>query len=349
MTAVIEVSGLRKSFGQTRALDGLDLRVRAGEVHGFLGPNGAGKTTTIRILLGLLRADGGVARLLDGDPWHDATSLHRRLAYVPGDVTLWPNLTGGEVIDLLGRLRGGLDEKRRAALVERFELDPKKKARAYSKGNRQKVALVAALASDAELLILDEPTAGLDPLMEAAFRACVEDERRAGRSVLLSSHILSEVEALCERVTIIRAGAAVESGTLVELRHLTRTSITAELSTPPHDLAGLPGVHDLDVQGTRVRCQVDAGNLGAFLSRLTNAGVRTLESHPPSLEELFLRHYTDDATGVAAVPAARAAPAVTARDASAQDAASPAGFRRTPDGRSPRSGASPGDGPRNPR
>ena len=209
------VAGLRKSYGKVAALDGLDLRVATGEVHGFLGPNGAGKTTTIRILLGLLRSDCGTARLLGGDPWADATTLHRRLAYVPGDVSLWPNFTGGEVIDLLGRLRGGLDTKRRASLLERFELDPTVKARAYSKGNRQKVALVAALASDVELLMLDEPTAGLDPLMEAAFRACVQEERKSGRTVLLSSHILSEVEALCDRVTIIRRGRTVESGSQI--------------------------------------------------------------------------------------------------------------------------------------
>src|SRR5216684_701211 len=225
VTAAIEVTGLRKSFGWTCALDGLDLSVASGEVHGFLGPNGAGKTTTIRVLLGLIRAGGGTARLFGGDPWHEATTLHRRLAYVPGDVTLWPNLSGGEVIDLLGRLRGGLDEKRRAVLLERFELDPTKKSRAYSKGNRQKVALVAALASGAELLILDEPTSGLDPLMEAAFRDSVEEDRRNGRTVLLSSHILSEVEALCDRVTIIRAGRAVDTGDLASLRHLTRTAI----------------------------------------------------------------------------------------------------------------------------
>src|ERR671930_524362 len=220
MTTAISVSGLVKTFGQTRALDGLDLTVRTGEIHGFLGPNGAGKTTTIRILLGLLRADAGTARLLGGDPWRDSTTLHRRLAYVPGDVTLWPNLTGGEVIDMLGRLRGGLDAKRRAHLLERFELDPRKKGRAYSKGNRQKVALVAALASGVELLLLDEPTSGLDPLMEAVFRECVEEERREnGRTVLLSSHILGEVEALCDRVSIVRRGRTVESGTLDELRH----------------------------------------------------------------------------------------------------------------------------------
>jgi len=295
MTAVIEVAGLRKSFGRTQALDGLDLTVAPGEVHGFLGPNGSGKTTTIRILLGLIRADAGTARLLGGDPWQDATGLHRRLAYVPGDVTLWPNLTGGEVIDLLARLRGGLDEKRKAALLEKFELDPAKKSRAYSKGNRQKVALIAALSAGAELLILDEPTAGLDPLMEAAFRECVAEEQRAGRTVLLSSHILSEVEALCDRVTIIRAGRTVDSGALADLRHLARTSVRAELARPPDGLAGLPGVHDLEITGTRASCQVDNSALDEVLRRLTEAGVRSLVSQPPTLEELFLRHYTDPA------------------------------------------------------
>jgi ABC-2 type transport system ATP-binding protein len=294
----IAVSGLRKSYGRNRALDGLDLSVGTGEVHGFLGPNGAGKTTTLRILLGLIRADGGTARLLGGDPWRDATTLHRRLAYVPGDVTFWPNLTGGEVIDLLGRMRGGLGTRRRAELLGRFELDPSKKARAYSKGNRQKVALIAALASDAELLLLDEPTSGLDPLMEAAFRECVEEERRGGRTVLLSSHILSEVEELCDRVTIIRAGRTVETGTLASLRHLTRTSIEADLQVPPQGLTELPGVHDLDVRGTRVRCEVDTARLDEVLRHLTAAGVRSLVSRPPTLEELFLRHYTGgDHTG----------------------------------------------------
>ncbi len=298
------MAGLRKSYGRTAALDGLGLTVATGEVHGFLGPNGSGKTTTIRILLGLLRADGGTARLLGGDPWRDATVLHRRLAYVPGDVTLWPSLSGGEVIDLLGALRGGLDDKRRASLLERFDLDPTKKTRAYSKGNRQKVALISALASDVELLILDEPTSGLDPLMEAAFRACVEEERQRGRTVLLSSHILSEVEALCDRVTIIRQGRAVETGTLAGLQHLTRTSIAADLTRPPAGLDQLPGVHDLDVQDlsgqdlsgprSRVRCEVDTDQLGELLRRLTDAGVRSLVSQPPTLEELFLRHYAAD-------------------------------------------------------
>ena len=298
----IEVSGLRKSFGKTAALDGLDLAVAAGEVHGFLGPNGSGKTTTIRVLLGLLRADGGTARLLGGDPWRDAVELHRRLAYVPGDVTLWPTLTGGEVIDLLGRLRGGLDAKRRAELLDRFDLDPTKKARAYSKGNRQKVALVAALASDAELLIFDEPTSGLDPLMEAVFRQCAEEERSRGRTMLLSSHILSEVEALCDRVTIIRSGRTVETGTLASLRHLTRTSIAAELAGRAEGLDRLPGVHALVLDpgqdgGSRVRCEVDSDKLEDLLRVLVAAGVRTLVSQPPTLEELFLRHYSAASDG----------------------------------------------------
>jgi ABC-2 type transport system ATP-binding protein len=291
VSTAISVSGLVKSFGRTRALDGLDMTVRTGEVHGFLGPNGAGKTTTIRVLLGLLRPDAGRAALLGGDPWRDAVALHRRLAYVPCDVSLWPSLSGGEVIDLLGRLRGGLDPKRRAELLERFELDPAKKGRTYSKGNRQKVALVAALASDVELLVLDEPTSGLDPLMETVFQDCILEERKAGRTVLLSSHILAEAEKLCDRVSIIRAGRIVESGTLSDLRHLTRTSIQAELRRPPTGLDGLAGVHGLEVEGTRVRYQVDTGQLDATLRRLTDYGVRSLVSQPPALEELFLRHY----------------------------------------------------------
>ncbi|WNZ09729.1 ABC transporter ATP-binding protein [Streptomyces sp. 11x1] len=287
----LEVSGLHKSFGRTHALAGLDLTVETGEVHGFLGPNGSGKSTTIRVLLGLLRADAGTVRVLGRDPWSDAVEVHRRIAYVPGDVTLWRNLSGGEVIDLYGRLRGGLDARRRADLVERFELDPTKKGRTYSKGNRQKVALVAAFASDVDLLILDEPTSGLDPLMEEVFQRCVREERDRGRTVLLSSHILSEVEELCDRVSIIRKGVTVESGSLADLRHLTRTTVTAELAAPPNGLAHLPGVHDLDVQGHRVRLQVDTAELNAVLRSLTESGVRSLTSTPPTLEELFLRHY----------------------------------------------------------
>jgi ABC-2 type transport system ATP-binding protein len=292
MTEAIHADALVKTFGRTRALDGLDLDVQTGEVHGFLGPNGAGKSTTIRILLGLLRADAGAVRLLGGDPWRDAAQLHRRLAYVAGDVTLWPTLSGGEVIDLLGRLRGGLDTGRRAELLERFDLDPSKKARTYSKGNRQKVALVAALASDVELLVLDEPTSGLDPLMEEVFRQVIrEEQQRGGRTVLLSSHILTEVEALCDRVTIIRDGRAVETGTLASMRHLTRTSIQVDLAGPATGLDTLPGVHDLRTHNGTVRFDVDNTELDAVLRQLTTVGVRSLTSQPPTLEELFLRHY----------------------------------------------------------
>ncbi|WP_007511770.1 MULTISPECIES: ABC transporter ATP-binding protein [Pseudofrankia] len=302
MSEAIRAEGLVKTFGVTRALDGLDLVVRPGEVHGFLGPNGAGKSTTLRILLGLMRADAGIATVLGEDAWRDATGLHRRLAYVPGDVTLWPNLSGGEAIDLLGRLRGGLDPRRRAELLERFDLDPRKKGRSYSKGNRQKVALVAAFASNVELLLLDEPTSGLDPLMEDQFRELVrEEQRRDGRTVLLSSHLLDEVEALCERVTIIRDGRTVEAGTLAEMRHLTRTVVAADLvaSADPAvtaaGLAALPGVHALVTDGDRVSFEADANALTPALSRLASAGVRGLVSKPPTLEELFLRHY--DRTG----------------------------------------------------
>ncbi|MFF9297612.1 ATP-binding cassette domain-containing protein [Streptomyces althioticus] len=297
MTKAISVSGLRKSFGRTHALDGLDLNVGTGEVHGFLGPNGAGKSTTIRVLLGLLRADSGTAEVLGQDPWRDAVALHRRIAYVPGDVELWPGLTGGEAIDLLARLRGGLDERRRAELVERFDLDPTKKGRAYSKGNRQKVAIVAALASDAELLLLDEPTAGLDPLMEVVFQDVITEAKAAGRTVLLSSHILAQVEKLADRVSIVRQGRTVQTGTLGELRHLTRTTVEAETERPAADLARLPGVHDLrtvDEATGRIRFTVDGAQVGAAVRALTDLGVRSLVSHPPTLEELMLRHYGDE-------------------------------------------------------
>ncbi len=290
----VSVSGLVKTFGSTRALDGLDLTVATGEVHGFLGPNGAGKTTTIRVLLGLLRTDAGRAALLGGDPWRDAVRLHRRLAYVPGDVSLWPKLSGGEIIDIFGRLRGDLDDRRRDELLERFELDPTKKARTYSKGNRQKVALVAALASSAELLILDEPTSGLDPLMEAVFQDCIREMKAEGRTVLLSSHILAEVEALCDRVSIIRAGRTVQSGTLSELRHLTVTSVDVETAQTPTGLAELPGVHDVRVDDRRARFGVDTNQLEGAMRHLAALGIRSLTSQPPTLEELFLRHYGDE-------------------------------------------------------
>jgi ABC-2 type transport system ATP-binding protein len=301
--AVIDVRGLLKSFGTTLVLDHLDLNVTRGEVHGYLGPNGAGKTTTLRILLGLLRADAGDVRILGGDPWRDAVALHRRLAYVPGDVTLWPNLTGGEVIDMLGRMRGGLDRARRDDLIERFDLDPTKKGRTYSKGNRQKVALVAALASDAELLLLDEPTAGLDPIMDATFRDYIGEARAAGRTVLLSSHILSEVEALCDRVSIIRQGVVVETGSLAQMRHLTRTSVVAEVDSVPAGMEYLPGVHDLVVAGHRVTASVESHGLAPMMTALGAGGLTSLTTAPPTLEELFLRHYRE------ALPAGATAPA----------------------------------------
>lgn len=296
----IETSGLTKSFGRTHALQGLDLAVPTGQVTGFLGPNGAGKSTTIRVLLGLLRADGGTAKLLGGDPWADAVSLHSRIAYVPGDVNLWPNLTGGQAMDILSRLSGSIDVKRKAQMMERFELDPTKKARAYSKGNRQKVALVAALASDAELLILDEPTSGLDPLMEAAFQESIQEVKAAGRSVLLSSHIFAEVEKLADTITIIRDGITVESGTMAQLRHLTRTQITVTLDGGPSDLASVPGIHDLRVVDGHVTFAVDDAELPSVLAALARLNPSNLVSSPPSLEELFLSHYTDELVGIGA-------------------------------------------------
>ena len=295
----ISVRGLVKSFGSARALDGLDLEVQTGEVHGFLGPNGAGKSTTLRSLLGLLRTDAGSATVFGLDPWRDAVAIHRRLAYVPGDVALWPNLSGGETIDLLVRMRGGDPvASRRAELLERFDLDPTKKGRAYSKGNRQKVALVAAFAADSELLVLDEPTSGLDPLMEQVFNECVAEHTGRGATVLLSSHILSEVERLADRVTIIRAGRAVETGTLEEMRHLHRNRIRAVVAGVVPDLAGVPGVHDVTVEGREVSCTVDPEGLSAALDALTLAGVEALTSAPPTLEELFLDVYRSEPDAV---------------------------------------------------
>lgn len=291
----IETHDLVKTFGPTRALDGFSLAVDRGQVAGFLGPNGAGKSTTIRVLLGMLRADSGTARVLGRDAWRDAVGIHRRVAYVPGDTGLWPNLTGGETIDLLSRLHGTpTRSRRRAELVERFELDPTKKVRAYSKGNRQKVALIAALASDADLFLLDEPTSGLDPLMEAVFTAEVRALRADGRTVLLSSHVLAEVEKLCDAVTIIRAGRAVETGTLTELRHLTRSAVTATTRADVAPLAAAPGVHDLLVEDGSVRFDVDNARINDLLRILADAGVENLTIAPPSLEDLFLRHYGED-------------------------------------------------------
>ena len=301
VAAVVSIAGLVKDFGRgrarTRALDGLDLTVREGEVHGFLGPNGAGKSTTLRVLLSLLMPDAGEVLLFGQDARRGAVAAHRRLAYVPGDVALWPDLSGGQVLDLLDRMRGvRSDPARRAELLERFDLDPGKKGRAYSKGNRQKVMLVAALSADVELLILDEPSTGLDPLMEAEFRACLREERAKGRTILLSSHVLSEVEAVCDRVSIVRSGRVAETGTLAELRHLTRTSISAVLDRVPAGVADLPGVYEAQVSeggdGTvRLNCSVDADRLGELVTLLGSAGVRGLTSQGATLEELFLRYY----------------------------------------------------------
>ncbi|HEX6888788.1 MAG TPA: ABC transporter ATP-binding protein [Candidatus Nanopelagicales bacterium] len=287
----VQVTGLTKHFGSVAALRGLDLSVPVGSVTGFLGPNGSGKSTTIRILLGLLRADGGQARVLGGDPWSDAVALHRSIAYVPGDVTLWPNLTGGEAIDILCRLSAPLEPARKQAMLDRFDLDPTKKARAYSKGNRQKVALVAALASRAELLLLDEPTSGLDPLMEAAFTESIREVRAEGRSVLLSSHIFAEVERLADQVTIIRDGVTVESGTIAQLRHLTRSQVTVGVDQGGEQLAALPGVHDLQRSDGHVTFAVDDAELPTVLAAVAALQPRSLVANPPSLEELFLRHY----------------------------------------------------------
>lgn len=287
---VIDVRGLTKAFGKFRALNGVDLSVERGEVHGFLGPNGAGKSTTIRVLLGLLRADRGWASLLGGDPWKDVVALHRRLAYVPGDVSLWPGMTGGQAIDLLGTLRGGLDEARRADLVERFELDPTKRGRQYSKGNRQKVAIVAALSSNVELLILDEPTSGLDPLMEQVFQATVSEAKDRGATVLLSSHIMSEVESLADRLSIIRDGVIVETGTLADLRGRTRTAIHATLERIP-DEAAIGMLDDVHVDGNRLTATVASARVGEAMSALTPCGITGLTVEPPSLESLFLRLY----------------------------------------------------------
>lgn len=312
--AAIRIEGLVKRFGSFTALDHLDLRVGRGEVHGFLGPNGAGKSTTIRVLLGLMRATGGAASVFGRDPWAEAAELHTRIAYVPGDVSLWPNLSGGEAIDLLTRLRGGDSDRRayasrREDLVAAFQFDPSKKARTYSKGNRQKVALIAALATPAELYILDEPTSGLDPLMEAVFREQIAQRVDAGTSVLLSSHILSEVEHLCDRVSIIRSGRTVESGTLAELRHLTRTELAFSRNgaepagAAPAELGSLP-VHDVVVDGATVRFTADNEDMPQVLAALAAMRVPGLTVNPPSLEQLFLRHYADPAPGAAPQPAA---------------------------------------------
>jgi ABC-2 type transport system ATP-binding protein len=289
--SVVQVSHLTKNFGKFKALSGVNLEVEEGEIFGFIGPNGAGKSTTIRILLGILKASGGEARIFGKDVWSDAVEIHKNIAYVPGDVNLWPNLTGGEVIDLFMKLRGATDSNRRDELMERFDLDPTKKCRTYSKGNRQKVALVAAFSSDADLYILDEPTSGLDPLMEQVFQQCVTERKEAGKSILLSSHILSEVEKLCDRVGIIRQGEIIETGTLHELRHLTRTNLVVQTKEPIANLKSLNGVHDIEEKDDVWCFQVDTEALAKVMNHISQYGIIRLESVPPTLEDLFMRHY----------------------------------------------------------
>jgi ABC-2 type transport system ATP-binding protein len=285
------VTDLTKKFGRFTALDGVNLEVNEGEIFGFIGPNGAGKSTTIRILLGILKATKGEAKIFGKDAWSDAVEIHKRIAYVPGDVNLWPNLTGGEVIDLFVKLRGGNHDSRREELIKRFHLDPSKKCRTCSKGNRQKVALIAAFSSEADLYILDEPTSGLDPLMEHVFQQCVMEAKQAGKSVLLSSHILSEVEKLCDRVGIIRQGKIIETGSLKRLRHLTRTNFLVETKEPIIAIHELNGVHEIENKGGALSFQVDAEELDAVIKYISQFGIVKLESSPPTLEDLFMRHY----------------------------------------------------------
>ena len=288
----LEITELTKRFGKLTALSGINLTVNKGEIFGYIGPNGSGKTTTIRILLGILQATEGSARVFDMDAWRDAVEIHKKIAYVPGDVSLWPNLTGGEVVDLFVSLRGRYDKARRDKLLDMFDLDPTKKCRAYSKGNRQKVALVAAFASDAELFVLDEPTSGLDPLMGQVFQECVLEQKNLGKGVFLSSHIMSEVEQLCDRVAIIRMGKLVETGSLRELRHLTRVTMSVETERPIEGLAQMTGVHGVSGLYGGLTFNVDSGEIGAVVEHISKFGVTKLESAPPTLEDLFMRHYS---------------------------------------------------------
>jgi len=289
--SILEINNVTKKFGKFTALDGINLEINKGEIYGFIGPNGAGKTTTIRILLGILQATKGNATIFNKDVWEDSVEIHKDIAYVPGDVNLWDNLTGGEVIDLLVKLRGGNNKNTQEELIKKFDLDPSKKCRTYSKGNRQKIALIAALSSDAELYILDEPTSGLDPLMENVFQECILDLKKQGKSILLSSHILSEVEKLCDRVSIIRQGKIIETGTLRDLRHLTRTTVEVETRKKIESLRSMKGVHNIKENGENYSFQVDNDNLGDVISYLSKFEILTLRSTPPSLEELFMTHY----------------------------------------------------------
>lgn len=295
--SVLKTVGLTKKFGDFAALDGVDIEVEEGEVYGFIGPNGSGKSTTIRVLLGILKATEGEVTIFGKDAWKDAVEIHKRVAYVPGDVSLWPNLTGGEVIDLFVKLRNGNNASRREELIRRFDLDPSKKCRTYSKGNRQKVALIAALSSDADLYILDEPTSGLDPLMERVFQEYVREAKAQGKSILLSSHILSEVEQLCDKVAIIRQGKIIETGTLKELRHLTGTMLLVETKEPMPKLGEVPGVRGIEHKDGALSFQVEQEELDNVVRYVSRFGIIRMESAPPTLEELFMRHYEGTGTG----------------------------------------------------
>lgn len=289
--SLVEVSGLTKRFGSFQALDDVNFKMEAGEIYGFIGPNGSGKSTTIRVLLGILRANAGEVRIFGKDAWNDAVEIHKRIGYVPGEANLWPNLTGGEVIDFFLNLHGSFNKKKRDTLIERFQLDPTKKCRSYSKGNRQKISLIAAFASEADLFILDEPSSGLDPLMERIFQKILLEIKAEGKSVLLSSHILSEVEKVCDRVAIIREGHVIEEGSLDDLRHLTRSQMTIETSKPILHLPKLSGVHEVVASGEGWTFQVDTEALDAVISEISQYGIKKLENHPPKLEDLFMRHY----------------------------------------------------------
>ena len=296
MNYSVEISNVTKMFGKFAALKGINLQIKEGEVFAYIGPNGAGKSTTIRVLLGILQASSGSVKMFGKDAWKDAVEIHKRIAYVPGDVNLWPNLTGGEVIDLFVNLRGTHDKALRERLIRDFNLDPTKKCRTYSKGNRQKVALIAAFASDVDLYILDEPTSGLDPLMEQVFQECVLEQKNKGKGVFLSSHIMSEVERLCDRVGIIREGEIVQIGTLDELRHLTRYTMAVVTNTVVEGIDKLNGIYDIDVSqtsegGSDLRFSVDTSVMGDVVNHLTRFGIKKIESTPPSLEELFMQHY----------------------------------------------------------
>lgn len=290
----IEIRNLNKYFGSFQALKNVDMTIKPGEALGFLGPNGAGKSTTIRVLLGLLRKSSGTVKVFGKDAWDDSVEIHKKLAYVPGDVHLWPNLTGGEVIDLFLSLRGKVDKNRKKALIERFELDPKKKCHTYSKGNRQKVGLISAFASNVDLYVLDEPTSGLDPLMSNVFQECVKEMKKEGKTILMSSHIMDDVEKLCDRISIIRKGVIVETGSLSQLRHMTRLNIDVHTENSVQNLLQFASIEDIEMKNDQTTFTIESHELNAVLSHLIQFGIKNITSTPPSLESLFMKHYGED-------------------------------------------------------